>query len=111
MSKYPRNWPRASRTLRRVIGHCELCGSTEALTVHHRGAPLADGRPGRKEDKHDLRWPENLQVLCWPCHEAIDHLRIVRSKRARKQRRRQAKLEQHRALGIGTGLVLVRSME
>jgi len=107
MSKYPANWPKASKTLRRVIGRCELCGSSESLTVHHRGAPYADGRPGRKEDKRDLR-RENLQVLCYPCHEAIDHLRIVRSKRAAKQRKRQAKLAQHRALGVGTGLVLVR---
>lgn len=36
---------------------CELCGSTRNLMVHHK-----DGN--RKNNK-----PNNLQTLCWSCHE------------------------------------------
>jgi 5-methylcytosine-specific restriction endonuclease McrA len=101
---YPRNWSKASRTLRRIIGHCERCGTTEALTVHHRGAPFADGRPGDRGDKRDLRL-ENLQVLCRPCHDQVDYWRCYRH--WRKYRIVQRKLARHRALGVGTGLIVV----
>jgi 5-methylcytosine-specific restriction endonuclease McrA len=105
---YPANWSKASRILRRVVAHCERCGSTEALTVHHLGAPYPDGRHGDKADKRDLR-RENLQVLCEPCHRRADYWRCLRH--YRKYRAAQRKLAQHRALGVGTGLVLVRPME
>lgn len=37
------------------------------LTVHHRGVPYPDGRPGDPHDKMDCR-PENLFALCQRCH-------------------------------------------
>lgn len=37
------------------------------LTVHHRGVPYPDGRPGDPHDKMDVR-PENLAALCQRCH-------------------------------------------
>ena len=40
-NKYPRNWPKVSRIIRRIAdGLCERCGQP-AHSVHHIGAPLA----------------------------------------------------------------------
>lgn len=117
--RYPSNWQRASLTLRRIRGQCELCGKEGpyGLQVHHKGAPFPDGTPGNPHDKHDLRI-ENLQVLCGPCHIEADRIHPPmspekqereRQKRARKRRRKIAMREAHRSLGIGTGLVLYQS--
>lgn len=102
---YPRNWPKASRVIRRIAGYlCEQCGQP-CHSVHHKGAPFATGegwRPGRRGDKHDLR-RENLISLCWSCHDRADDgaLSFYAALRARGQGKRA----RHRALGIGTGLV------
>jgi hypothetical protein len=43
----------------RDITHCDNCGSTNKITIHHRnGNPFDNGI-------------ENLQVLCWRCHSRI----------------------------------------
>jgi len=111
--RYPTGWKRVSAVLRRVVGHCELCGSNEHLSVHHKGTPFANGRLGDSRDKHDLRL-ENLQVLCGPCHAEVDRIyppmsptrqEKLRRKRLRKKEQRIASREAHRSLGIGTGLV------
>lgn len=103
--KYPRNWKKASRTIRRITGYlCEQCGKP-AHSVHHKGMPFATGdgwRPGKRSDKHDLR-RENLASLCYDCHNdadggALDWYSHLRKRGASKKRK-------HRALGIGTGLV------
>lgn len=100
---YPHNWKRASRTMRRVVGRCERCGAVGVpLSVHHRGSPYADGKPGNPHDKRDLR-RENLQVLCVPCHWLVD-IPLWKSHQRREKQR-----ECHAALGVGTGLVLYRS--
>jgi transcription elongation factor Elf1 len=44
--------------------NCEKCGSTEKLERHHK-----DGNPMNNE-------PNNLAVLCSPCHHK-EHLRIA----------------------------------
>ena len=46
------------------------------LTVAHLGTPHADGRPGDKHDKMDVR-EENLAALCQSCHlnyDRADHI-------------------------------------
>jgi len=102
-TRYPHNWKRASRTLRRVVGRCERCGATGVpLSVHHVGLPYANGKPSTPHDKRDLR-RENLQVLCDPCHWMVD-IPLWKS-----HLRREKKRERHAALGVGTGLVLYRS--
>lgn len=122
MKNYPHNWLKVSLTLRRTIGKCELCHieyPVRKLSVHHRGASYLDGRPGDPNDKHDLR-RENLQVLCPWCHAFLDNMpseqpeyvrvkRVERRHRAamNKQAQRQVRVENHRALGVGTGLVPV----
>lgn len=69
---YPANWSKASWTLRRSVGfRCELCGSSRGVACHHKGTPFADGRPGNRHDKHDLR-RENLIVLCRDCHDQAE---------------------------------------
>ena len=99
---YPRNWGKAAQVLRRVVGHCEMCGSEKDLTIHHLGIPFADGRPNSPTNKHDLR-RENLQVLCSACHDLIEPCRLwIREQKEKRLRRR----DRHRALGVGTGLVL-----
>ncbi len=104
---YPQNWGKVGHVLRRVIGCCERCGATQDLTIHHRGIPYADGRPGCPHDKHDLR-RENLQVLCIPCHDEIEPCRTwIREKKFRRRCERRAKRDMHRALGVGTGLMVI----
>jgi 5-methylcytosine-specific restriction endonuclease McrA len=106
-SKYPTCWKRASATIRRLAGGvCQRCGQpAHDLSVHHIGTPFADGRPGDKTDKHDIR-RENLIALCFTCHDELDHIRIVRAKQRERKARRQARRAAHQALGIGTGLIL-----
>ena len=57
------------------------------LTVAHLGTPHADGTPGNKHDKHDVR-PENLAALCNRCHllfDLDDHVRHAAQTRRRKR--------------------------
>jgi ribosomal protein L34E len=110
--KYPRCWKRVSRIIR-ALAHerCERCGQhCDNLSVHHIGAPYIDGTPGNKTDKHDIR-RENLAALCYTCHCELDgvDLGAVRRKYKKRKAKRRNKLETHRALGIGTGLVVVRN--
>jgi hypothetical protein len=109
--KYPRCWKRVSRIIRALAhGCCERCGRhCDNLSVHHIGTPYI-GRPGDKTDKHDIR-RENLAALCYACHCELDGVDLDTERRKFKKRkaRRKNKLEAHRALGIGTGLVLVGS--
>jgi len=108
MRNYPSNWKKVSCLLRsHSDGHCQNCGKQrENLSVHHIGVAYPDGRPGDPRDKHDLR-RENLMVICFTCHDDVEHIRKRRAKWQKRQAKRRTKLEQHRALGIGTGLVLV----
>jgi 5-methylcytosine-specific restriction endonuclease McrA len=108
-SRYGSNWPKVSLTIRRIAGNrCEWCGvpngvplpSGQAgkviLTVAHLGAPYADGRPGDKHDKHDIR-RENLAALCQRCHlmyDLPDHMAHARETRARKKREEAAHVGQ-----------------
>ncbi|MBV9690538.1 MAG: hypothetical protein JO202_12625 [Ktedonobacteraceae bacterium] len=99
MSRYPSNWRKVSLTIRRVAGwRCEWCkiengaplpsgrAGKVVLTVAHLGTPYADGRPGNKHDKHDIR-RENLAALCQACHlrydldELIQHARETRGRK------------------------------
>jgi hypothetical protein len=106
--RYPSNWRKVARVIKRLAGYCcEECGQP-AHSVHHKGVPFATGdgwRPGQRSDKHDLR-RENLVCLCWSCHDDADHgaLSFYASLRARGQARRA----KHRALGVGTGLIPLR---
>jgi hypothetical protein len=108
--KYNRRaFDRASRVIRRLAaGHCERCKRPcTTLSVHHIGAPRPTGRGwknGDPCDKHDLR-RENLAALCWSCHCASDE--PIKSKCTGKRAKREAKRAAHRALGVGTGLVVV----
>jgi hypothetical protein len=102
--KYPSNWKRVTKVIRRVAGCCEQCGYPYIDSVHHVGAPYADGTPGNPRDKHDLR-RENLVALCVECHDAIDHIKAKRHTDKKRKQRRREKLETHRSLGIGTGLI------
>jgi hypothetical protein len=100
-SRYPSNWRKVSLTIRRVAGwRCEWCkiengaplpggrAGRVVLTVAHLGTPYADGRPGDKHDKHDIR-RENLAALCARCHLRYDldeHIQHARETRQRKKR-------------------------
>lgn len=56
------------------------------LTTAHLGTPHADGRPGDKHDKMDVR-DENLAHLCQRCHllyDLQDHMANARRTRDRK---------------------------
>lgn len=104
VNKYPSNWKKVSKTIRRIAGNrCERCGSQKRLTVHHVGIGYVNGLPS---DKHDVR-RENLQCLCVVCHDEIDHMLSISRDIKKKARRRRERLEHHRSLGIGTGLMCI----
>lgn len=98
-SKYPANWEAISLTVRAESGwRCEWCGAVHGqphpltgsivvLTVHHKGAAHADGRPGDPDDKMDNR-RENLAALCQRCH-----LKAEQDIRRAKRRATQLSLE------------------
>jgi 5-methylcytosine-specific restriction endonuclease McrA len=108
-AKYPRRrcWRRVKRIIRRrASGKCQYCGRPcDSLEVHHIGAPFANGRPGDPRDKHDIRL-ENLAAICFECHDRLENVAAIRWKRREQRRRRREALTRHRALGIGTGLVV-----
>lgn len=57
------------------------------LTVAHLGTPHADGTPGDKHDKLDVR-DENLAALCQRCHllyDLDDHIRNAAATRHAKR--------------------------
>lgn len=98
-SLYPANWPKVSRTIRRIAGNrCEWCGCASGtplpggykvvLGVAHLGSPYPDGRPGDKEDKHDLR-RENLALLCARCHFGYDRPEILATQKRNRQAQRR----------------------
>lgn len=99
--QYPRAWKKISLIIRRLAkGACEWCHSPcDNLSVHHIGAPLANGKGGWKHgnpcDMHDVR-RENLVALCWRCHSEAD--RPLREKCEATKARRATKRERHEAL-------------
>lgn len=50
----------------RAKGRCERCAGTGRLDVHHRRGRKAGGTK-----RLEINSPENLLVLCRPCHNAI----------------------------------------
>jgi 5-methylcytosine-specific restriction endonuclease McrA len=99
--RYPENWEEISKRIRfeRAQGKCEWCGaengkphpvtgSIVVLTVAHLGTQHADGTPGDKHDKLDVR-DENLAGLCQRCHLNYDrdeHKANAAKTRERKRR-------------------------
>jgi hypothetical protein len=60
------------------------------LTVAHLGTPHADGTPGDKHDKMDVR-NENLAALCQKCHLNYDRdEHMVNAARTRARKRQAA---------------------
>jgi 5-methylcytosine-specific restriction endonuclease McrA len=96
--RYPENWKKISLTIRnRENWQCKWCGAKNGkphpvtgskviLTVAHLGTVHADGTPGDKHDKMDVR-PENLAALCQRCHLNFD--RDEHAANAAKTRRRR----------------------
>lgn len=97
--RYPENWKNISLAIRnRENWRCKWCGaengqphpitgSKVVITVAHLGTPHADGTPGDKHDKMDVR-PENLVALCQRCHLNFDRdehaLNAAKTRRRRK---------------------------
>lgn len=103
-SLYPPNWNEISLERRTRAGwKCEWCGAKYRqphprtgkiviLSVAHLGTAHADGTPGNKHDKMDVR-DENLACLCARCHllyDMDDH--IYNAKRTRWRRKREARI-------------------
>lgn len=63
------------------------------LTVAHLGTPHADGTPGDKHDKMDVR-PENLAALCQRCHLNYDRDEHIANRRTNARLKRQQKTGQ-----------------
>lgn len=53
------------------------------LTVAHLGTAHADGTPGNKHDKMDVR-PENLASLCQRCHLNYDRIDTIARRKRKK---------------------------
>ena len=65
-------WQKARKRLKKEfeqkgITHCEICGSTFALSFHHR-------HKRRYGDKHDF---ENVILLCATHHQELEHNRTL----------------------------------
>jgi hypothetical protein len=102
-SRYPASWELISRIIRteRAGNRCEWCGAVNGephprtgsrvvLTCAHLGTPHADGTPGDKHDKMDVR-PENLAALCQSCHLNYDRdEHIAHAAETRRRKRIQA---------------------
>lgn len=98
-SRYPSNWKAISLHIREREGwRCKWCGAENSqpnprtgskvvLTVAHLGTAHADGTPGDKHDKMDVR-DENLAALCQACHLRFDikeHMQnAARTRRAKR---------------------------
>ncbi len=108
--RYPAGWPKVSRTIRRIAGNrCEWCQIPNGaplpsgrpgkvvLTVAHLGTPYANGRPGDKHEKHDVR-RENLAALCQACHLRYD---LDEHRQHAKETRTRKRLAQAHAAGQG----------
>lgn len=112
--KYPSNWKKVSRLIRGLAqGTCEWCHKpSRTLSVHHVGAPRPNGRKwtkGNHCDKHDLR-RENLVAICFECHDQVEQIGAIAHNQKKRKKRRQAKLAAHRALNIGTGLIMLETI-
>lgn len=99
-ARYPADWATISQRIRfgRAGGRCERCGaqhgqphprtgSRVVLTTAHIGAPHADGRPGDKRDKMDVR-DDNLLALCQACHLREDIAEHAANAAATRRRKR-----------------------
>lgn len=102
MRRYPATWKAISLRIREREGWwCKWCGaengkpnprtgSTVVLTVAHLGTAHADGAPGDKHDKLDVR-DENLAALCQACHLHFDiEEHMQNAARTRRQRKIEA---------------------
>lgn len=98
--RYPAEWDDISRRIRfeRAAGRCEWCGAVNGhpnprtgsrvvLTVAHLGTVHADGTPGDKHDKMDVR-DENLAALCQACHLNYDRDEHMANAAATRRRRK-----------------------
>ena len=100
--RYPKNWKSISLEIRdRENWQCKWCGaengkpnpatgSIVVLTTAHLGTVHADGTPGNKHDKMDVR-PENLAALCQRCHLNFDRdEHVLNAARTRRKRQIEA---------------------
>lgn len=100
--RYPNDWKEISLRIReREEWHCKWCGAANGkphpttgsivvLTVAHLGTPHADGTPGDKHDKMDVR-DENLAALCQRCHLNYDRdEHMANAAKTRERKRREA---------------------
>lgn len=83
-TRYPSNWKEIALAVKVAADwRCQDCGMQcrrpdepfdthkRTMSVHHLGAPHADGTPGSMHDKMDCR-TENLLALCSKCHLSRD---------------------------------------
>jgi hypothetical protein len=51
---------------------CEACGEKRVLEIAHKPGHW---RSGERRASHNMRWPEQVWVLCPTCHRLIDRMR------------------------------------
>src|SRR6266702_3492929 len=77
-----KQWSYSEVVQRLLVGHCELCGSTEDIEVHHvRKMKNLHEHPGRPKPPWVVRMialKRKTLVLCKMCHEDTDHGRPLR---------------------------------
>lgn len=76
-------WTRHSELVQRLLaGHCELCGATENVEVHHvRGMKDLHTYPGREKPewvKRMIALKRKTMPLCRTCHEDVQYGRSLR---------------------------------
>jgi hypothetical protein len=77
-----KQWSHSELVQRLLIGHCELCGSTEDIEVQHvqkmKNLHEPPGRPKPEWVKRMIALKRKTRVLCQKCHEDTDHGRPLR---------------------------------
>ena len=81
-----------NQAISRANNKCEWCGLNPIkLDVHH----ITYNHIGGREN------PEELQVLCYPCHQKADHIRNIKTDDRRKSSRYRARLEGYASRNYG----------
>ena len=71
-------WRKLSKAMRTQQPYCTKCGSANELTVDHK---VGLAQLGPKPEEHPLAYdPNNLEVLCRPCHSKVENERRRTSK-------------------------------
>ncbi len=101
-------WAGRSELEKRLLADtCELCGSQDRITVHHRRALKDLHQKGRREKP---AWMQVMAarkrktlVVCWPCHMSIQHGCPVKKSQGREKVQPESRVHRKMQAQFGGG--------